>query len=110
MFPPGERETVNKKDGAAPPSLFRCYSLECRLENALSIAGAAPGSLSPYAILAEVRPLPAVMLGVFALTLFFSASLLFLIEPMVGKMMLPLLGGTPAVGNACMVLFLACAG
>src|SRR5262249_25021558 len=49
--------------------------------------------------------LPAVMLGVFALTLFFSASLLFLVEPMVGKMMLPLLGGTPAVWNTCMVVF-----
>src|SRR3984957_20403666 len=47
------------------------------------------------------------MLGVFAFTLFFSASLLFLIEPMVGKMMLPLLGGTPAVWNTCMVFFQA---
>ena len=36
------------------------------------------------------------MLLVFAFTLFCSAMLLFLIEPMVGKMMLPLLGGTPA--------------
>jgi hypothetical protein len=47
------------------------------------------------------------MLGVFAFTLFSSASLLFLIEPMVGKMMLPLLGGTPAVWNTCMVFFQA---
>src|SRR5580704_2172209 len=47
------------------------------------------------------------MLGVFAFTLFCSASLLFLIEPMVGKMMLPLLGGTPAVWNTCMVFFQA---
>src|SRR5579862_8327861 len=47
------------------------------------------------------------MLAVFALTLFCSASLLFLIEPMVGKMMLPLLGGTPAVWNTCMVFFQA---
>src|SRR5262245_32035112 len=47
------------------------------------------------------------MLAVFAVTLFVSASLLFLIEPMVGKMMLPLLGGTPAVWNTCMVFFQA---
>jgi hypothetical protein len=47
------------------------------------------------------------MLGVFALTLFWSATLLFLVEPMVGKMMLPLLGGTPAVWNTCMVFFQA---
>jgi hypothetical protein len=45
------------------------------------------------------------MLAVFAITLFVSASLLFLVEPMVGKMMLPLLGGTPAVWNTCMVFF-----
>src|SRR5271170_2148952 len=56
---------------------------------------------------AEVCHLPAVTLGVFAFTLFCSASLLFLIEPMVGKMMLPLLGGTPAVWNTCMVFFQA---
>jgi spermidine synthase len=47
------------------------------------------------------------MLGVFAFTLFCSASLLFLVEPMAGKMMLPLLGGTPAVWNTCMVFFQA---
>jgi hypothetical protein len=47
------------------------------------------------------------MLAVFALTLFLSATLLFLIEPMVGKMATPLLGGTPAVWNTCMVFFQA---
>src|SRR5215470_16515999 len=47
------------------------------------------------------------MLLVFALTLFVSATLLFIVEPMVGKMMLPLLGGTPAVWNTCMVFFQA---
>src|SRR5947209_8820144 len=47
------------------------------------------------------------MLLVFAATLFASASLLFTIEPMVGKMILPLLGGTPAVWNTCMVFFQA---
>jgi spermidine synthase len=43
----------------------------------------------------------------FALTLFVSATLLFLVQPMVGKMVLPLLGGTPAVWNTCMVFFQA---
>jgi spermidine synthase len=47
------------------------------------------------------------MLLLFALTLFASATLLFLVEPMVGKMILPLLGGTPAVWNTCMVFFQA---
>src|SRR5262245_17926456 len=47
------------------------------------------------------------MLAVFALTLFTSATLLFLVQPIVGKMITPLLGGTPAVWNTCMVFFQA---
>ncbi len=43
----------------------------------------------------------------FALTMFVSATLLFLVQPMVGKMVLPLLGGTPAVWNTCMVFYQA---
>ncbi|MFO0845360.1 MAG: hypothetical protein U0797_23750, partial [Gemmataceae bacterium] len=43
----------------------------------------------------------------FALTLFLSAALLFLVQPMVGKLLLPLLGGTPAVWNTCLVFFQA---
>jgi hypothetical protein len=43
----------------------------------------------------------------FAVTLFVSASLLFMVQPMVGKMVLPLLGGSPAVWNGCMVFFQA---
>lgn len=47
------------------------------------------------------------MVFCFAITLFLSAFLLFLIQPMVGKMVLPALGGTPAVWNTCMVFFQA---
>ncbi len=43
----------------------------------------------------------------FAATLFVSAFLLFLIQPMIAQMILPLLGGTPAVWNTCMVFFQA---
>lgn len=43
----------------------------------------------------------------FALTLFTSAALLFLIEPMIAKMILPRFGGTPAVWITCMVFFQA---
>src|SRR5262245_35768182 len=39
--------------------------------------------------------------------MFVSALLLFLVQPMVGEMILPLLGGTPAVWNTCMVFFQA---
>jgi hypothetical protein len=41
----------------------------------------------------------------FSLTLFLSAGLLFLVELMIAKMILPLLGGTPAVWNTCMMFF-----
>jgi spermidine synthase len=50
---------------------------------------------------------PLMMLLVFAFTLFTSATLLFLVEPMIGKMITPLLGGTPAVWNTCMVFYQA---
>jgi hypothetical protein len=43
----------------------------------------------------------------FAATLFVSAFLLFLVQPMIAQMILPLLGGTPAVWNTCMVFFQA---
>jgi hypothetical protein len=47
------------------------------------------------------------MIVLFAVTLFLSSSLLFVVQPMIGKMVLPLLGGTPAVWNTCMVFFQA---
>ena len=43
----------------------------------------------------------------FALTLFVSATLLFAVQPMFAKMVLPKLGGTPAVWNTCMVFYQA---
>lgn len=47
------------------------------------------------------------LLIVFTISMFVSASLLFLVEPMLAKMVLPLLGGTPAVWNTCLVFFQA---
>jgi hypothetical protein len=49
---------------------------------------------------------PALLL-LFASTLFVSAFLLFCVQPMMAKMILPLLGGSPAVWNTCMVFFQA---
>src|SRR5688500_1323419 len=43
----------------------------------------------------------------FGLTIFVSSALLFSIQPMIAKMLLPLLGGTPAVWNTCMLFFQA---
>src|SRR6187401_1016345 len=44
---------------------------------------------------------------VFALAMLVSATLLFVVQPMIAKMVLPLLGGAPAVWNTCMVFFQA---
>jgi SAM-dependent methyltransferase len=43
----------------------------------------------------------------FAGTVFLNAALLFALEPLIAKMILPRLGGTPAVWNTCMVFFQA---
>src|ERR1700735_1344379 len=45
------------------------------------------------------------LLVVFTVSMLVSATLLFLVEPMIAKMLLPLLGGTPAVWNTCLVFF-----
>ncbi len=47
------------------------------------------------------------MIYLFGLTIFLSSALLFLVEPMIARMLLPMLGGTPAVWNTCMVFFQA---
>ncbi len=41
----------------------------------------------------------------FAVTLFTSASLMFVLQPLFGKLLLPLLGGSPSVWNTCMVFY-----
>ncbi len=42
---------------------------------------------------------------VFASTIFLSAFLLFLVQPIIAKQILPWFGGTPAVWNTCMLFF-----
>lgn len=44
-------------------------------------------------------------LGLFSLTLFLSAALMFAVEPMAGKMLLPLVGGTPSGWIVAMAFF-----
>ena len=41
----------------------------------------------------------------FALTLCLGALLLFSVQPMIAKMVLPLLGGSPSVWTTCMLFF-----
>jgi len=57
-----------------------------------------PGAASP---LVRVAPL------LFGLTVFTSASLVFMVEPMMTKLVLPTLGGSPAVWNTAMAFFQA---
>jgi hypothetical protein len=47
------------------------------------------------------------MLILYTLTIFLGAALLFLVQPLVGRLVLPLLGGSPAVWNTAMVFYQA---
>ena len=47
------------------------------------------------------------LLATYTAAVFLSAFLLFLVQPLFGKMVLPLLGGSPAVWNTCMLFFQA---
>ena len=67
-------------------------ALPARLSGALSAASPA-------------RAHSALVVPLFAATMFLSAFLLFLVEPMAAKMVLPILGGSPMVWNACVVFF-----
>ena len=60
------------------------------------VAGATPGPGGGRAAVA-----------LFVVTSFLGSSLLFLVQPMVAKMLLPSLGGTPSVWNTSMVFFQA---
>lgn len=45
------------------------------------------------------------MIGLFGVTLFLSALLLFFVQPMMGKMLLPVFGGAPAVWQTALLFF-----
>ena len=49
--------------------------------------------------------IPGVIVILFALSIFLSAFLLFQVQPMIGKFILPGFGGTPAVWSTLMLLF-----
>ena len=51
------------------------------------------------------RLLDRCLLYLYAAALFLSAALLFFVQPMVAKMILPFLGGSPAVWNTCLFFF-----
>jgi hypothetical protein len=45
------------------------------------------------------------LVSLFGVTSFLAAALVFSLEPMIGKMVVPLFGGTPAVWNTCLFYF-----
>lgn len=51
------------------------------------------------------RKVDAITPALFAVAIFTSASLVFVIQPMVTKLVLPMLGGSPSVWNTSMVFF-----
>ena len=55
--------------------------------------------------LAGRAPANAALVAAFTVAIFVNAALLFSVQPMFSKMVLPLLGGTPSVWNSCMLFF-----
>lgn len=51
------------------------------------------------------RPAASISPALFAVTIFASAGLVFLVQPMVAKLVLPLLGGSPSVWNTSIAFF-----
>ncbi len=78
-------------------------------------ASVTPGELSPGCTHeADSSPTPAgpgkpwwpsISVAAFSLTMFLSAALLFMLEPMFAKQVLPLLGGSAAVWTTCLVFY-----
>ena len=62
----------------------------------------------PAASTFSAAPAARYSLAAFAVTLFASALLLFAVQPMFTKMVLPTLGGSPSVWSVAMVFFQAC--
>jgi SAM-dependent methyltransferase len=54
---------------------------------------------------APERPADRLTPALFAIAIFTSASLVFVVQPMVTKLVLPMLGGSPSVWNTSMVFF-----
>lgn len=63
--------------------------------------------LARSGVLARISDQSFLLLTVFTSVLILSAALLFAIQPMFSKMVLPLLGGAPAVWNTAMMFFQA---
>jgi len=87
------KKNVTSKTGYHLRNTFRDHSSSGR---AYALTDSTPNSAdSPVLVL--VLP--------FVSAIFTSAVLLFLVEPLAGRLVLPLFGGSPSVWNTCMVFF-----
>src|SRR3954452_7139803 len=66
-----------------------------------------PSAGEPLPASGALRLAPAATVPLFTATLFLSALLLFAVQPMFTKMVLPVLGGSPAVWSIALVFFQA---
>jgi hypothetical protein len=62
-------------------------------------------SVAPASVSVAPRAAMRVLVPLFATTLFVSSFLMFAVEPMAARRMLPVLGGVPMVWNGCVVFF-----
>src|SRR6476661_2136470 len=66
----------------------------------------APSQQPAFAASSDVSaPMQSRRIGVYALTIFLSAFLLFQLQPIMGRMVLPWFGGSSAVWTTCMLFF-----
>jgi hypothetical protein len=86
---------------------FETATKTCVGEPAPFVGRTQQASLQDRVIAASPLIPAAALLPVFALTMFLSAGLLFAVEPMISKMALPRLGGSPNVWNTCLFFFQA---
>jgi spermidine synthase len=82
--------------GEASPSMSAEYLTETNQQTAAPIASAG-SSLQ--------RSQARFLVAVFSAAIFLNAALLFSVQPLFTKMVLPLLGGSPAVWNTCLLFF-----
>src|SRR5437870_27052 len=75
------------------------------MDDSLIITGPPLVGRTGVAVRQSVRS--SALVRLFAATLFMSAFLMFLVEPMIARILLPSLGGAPAVWNTCLVFFQA---
>ena len=85
-------------------TFLRAMSSGIPTDTNLAVAAAVPGSPAESSLHGARAIL---LVSAFAAAIFLNAALLFSVQPLFTKMVLPLLGGSPAVWNTCLLFFQA---